>query len=240
MKSRKCSHSAVLMLFFSVFCGCSRSAKVSGDIFVTTKSGDVKRGADVEVLLVRGTRDFDAQWMAHVQSFKRDRDAAIATYRNKRAAEIESSRDLDAAKSDFRQLSETRSADIESRRRSYAQGIRDLDASSRNLHKILDRHEEAMSETLAALSAVRDIERTALGVAIQLLTTHRIASARADVSGHFVISAVPHGKYYLFAQYEVFENRLHWFIPVSFNESSNRVDLSGSAAGWVFDSASLK
>jgi hypothetical protein len=51
---------AVLILF-------QRKAELSGEIFVTMKSGDVKRGADVEVGIVRADRQFLDAWTALLQ-----------------------------------------------------------------------------------------------------------------------------------------------------------------------------
>jgi hypothetical protein len=45
-------------------------AKLSGEIFVTMQSGDVKRGADVEVGLVRVDDAFQAAWDGILQDYR--------------------------------------------------------------------------------------------------------------------------------------------------------------------------
>ena len=47
----------------------SRTSTLTGDVFLTMKSGDVKRGADVEVLLVARTAEFEEEWRKEVETF---------------------------------------------------------------------------------------------------------------------------------------------------------------------------
>lgn len=55
---------------------CSRSAAISGTIFVTTKSGDVKRGADVEVVLIARSEKLDTE-VARVVKEGEERQAKV-------------------------------------------------------------------------------------------------------------------------------------------------------------------
>lgn len=50
-----------LGLVFGSGCG-TFNADLSGDVFVTMRSGDVKRGAGIEVILVSPTSQFEADW----------------------------------------------------------------------------------------------------------------------------------------------------------------------------------
>jgi hypothetical protein len=53
------------------------SADVSGTVYLTTRSGDVRRGADVPVLLVR--EQFMGEWTEASATFKANyREAAVA------------------------------------------------------------------------------------------------------------------------------------------------------------------
>jgi hypothetical protein len=67
------------LLFALALVACSRSGDLSGDVFVTMKSGDVKRAADVEVSLVSATGEFDDAWKKAAEDYKRDHGVAVAS-----------------------------------------------------------------------------------------------------------------------------------------------------------------
>src|SRR3989304_1046855 len=82
----------VPLVIIAAMVGCGRTptpskavpaatATVSGRVFVTMKSGDVKRGADVAVALVPATPAFDEEWQAIVQDFEKSLEEAIAASR---------------------------------------------------------------------------------------------------------------------------------------------------------------
>ena len=56
---------------------CSGSAGLSGDVFVA-KSGEIRRGADVDVILVPANGAFEAEWNQVVQGFKDQRARVLA------------------------------------------------------------------------------------------------------------------------------------------------------------------
>jgi hypothetical protein len=56
-----------LLCLFLAQCGFFK-ADVAGDVFVTMKSGDVKRGAGIEVFIVPDTAEFRAEWDKMVAS----------------------------------------------------------------------------------------------------------------------------------------------------------------------------
>jgi hypothetical protein len=63
------------------------SADLSGTVFVTMKSGDVKRAADIEIVLVATTPEFEAEWTKAIREFKAayaDADAALQEANRKR------------------------------------------------------------------------------------------------------------------------------------------------------------
>jgi hypothetical protein len=51
------------------------TGELSGDVFVTMKSGDVKRGADMQISLVGATEQFEAAWKKTVEEFAASRQA---------------------------------------------------------------------------------------------------------------------------------------------------------------------
>lgn len=64
-----------------VFSACSKPplpVDVGGDVFITMKSGDVKRGADVEVCLVPVSPKFDAEWGELAATYTANYASAVA------------------------------------------------------------------------------------------------------------------------------------------------------------------
>jgi len=70
--------SALLLALLSV--ACSRTGDLSGDIVVTKKSGDAKRGAETQVTLVRATDPFEANLKKTEEEFKKEYETADAPY----------------------------------------------------------------------------------------------------------------------------------------------------------------
>jgi hypothetical protein len=69
----------LLALFLMLASGCSPStADLSGDVFVTMRSGDVKRGAGVEVLLISPTPQFEADWREMLTKIEGCNNVALA------------------------------------------------------------------------------------------------------------------------------------------------------------------
>jgi hypothetical protein len=62
----------LVALLLIVCAACSRKTDVSGDVYVIMKSGDVKRGAGVEVVMVAASPDFEKEWAAEIERFKAD------------------------------------------------------------------------------------------------------------------------------------------------------------------------
>src|SRR5437867_12974291 len=59
-----------------------RTAELSGDVYMTMKSGDVKRAADIEVVIVPASAELSARWRSMLDAFAVERallEAAIRT-----------------------------------------------------------------------------------------------------------------------------------------------------------------
>jgi hypothetical protein len=74
---------AVLIL---LFVGCSRKTDLSGDVFVTMQSGDVKRAADAPLLVLPTTAAFEKERKALDESFQAAVQARRATIRAAKVA----------------------------------------------------------------------------------------------------------------------------------------------------------
>lgn len=56
------------------------SGDLAGNVFVTMQSGDVKRGADVEVVLLADTVQFEAEWKKLLAAFEKAKTEADVVY----------------------------------------------------------------------------------------------------------------------------------------------------------------
>jgi hypothetical protein len=198
---------------------CSRSTDLSGDVFVTMKSGDVKRGADVEVALIPATAGFDSDWATALAKFQKDYTDARAIYLAKQA---------DQKRAELRASAMTERMTASAGRSDF---LARLDESSR----ASDEQFKAMRATSEAAKALGDVVRRHEDLAIAVIAKHKDRVVRTDVNGHYAMRGIKRGKYYIFARQEVFENRPHWFVPVELNAGEMKNDLSGSNSGWPFD-----
>lgn len=60
--------------------GLAGDGNLAGDVFVIMQSGDVKRGADVEVVLVAATDQFESNWRDTIDGFRNEYAEAASTF----------------------------------------------------------------------------------------------------------------------------------------------------------------
>ena len=82
----------VIMLSPIVGTACSGSGDVSGNIFLTMKSGDVKRAAGIQVILVPATEQFESDWKKLVADFKVEYGKAEVGYKDASRADEDARR----------------------------------------------------------------------------------------------------------------------------------------------------
>lgn len=198
-----------------------RTGDVSGDVFVTMKSGDVKRGADVQVLVVPRTKEFEAAWKrevdefvtAHAEASRVDRDAKAAYEEANRTASVASARAIEGATAQVR-----------------AGNYRASFLDDPEYRASQARVTQAFQATLE-YRAVRALARHQVQ-ALALLAKQSSHRARTDVNGHYEIKALPAGKYYVCATHKVFDNELFWMVSTEL-AGPVKVDLTNSNAGWA-------
>src|SRR5574337_721224 len=171
----------------------SCSSDVTGNVFVRMKSGDAKRTADVEVVLVSDTPQFKSAWAKGIQQFK----TAYA--------------DVDDA---FRETKRQ----VESLQRSGA----------------VDAYRAALARRHAAATEIDSTVTQYQEHAVKLIRSGRAHSGRTDVNGHYKLTAVGSGKYFLFAHVQVFDTDLYWMVPIQVGSGAHTYDLSNSNLGWPF------
>jgi hypothetical protein len=123
---RACSIVALLLLLV----GCSRKTDISGDVFVSMKSGDVKRAADALVTVVPASAAFEQERRALEESFQ----AAVRVHRERILP-------LDAA---WKRLIETRRCDGHT----CSDAVRVAGEAWKNLEKAVDEYQAKARELL--------------------------------------------------------------------------------------------
>lgn len=206
---------------------------LSGDVFVLMKSGDVKRGADVEILLLPGTKnqEFAAK--------RREIAAPLWKLRLELEAGLQQARAAEKLAED---------KEREARRRATEEQYATPPEDPKKWREHLDRigqtyndHESASQSVIKAHMAVSNGEslisqteqdyKSRVAVIIAQMATNTV---KTDVNGHFEIGDLPVGRHFLFARHRVFDNDLYWFVPVEVKNGSTKIDLSGSNEGWRF------
>lgn len=88
----------LLTVVVTLLMACARSGDVSGDFYYTTHEGDVRRLADREIVLVRASKDLDAEWngagAAFIAEFERAKPKLdeLVSYLDQQAAKTDDPR----------------------------------------------------------------------------------------------------------------------------------------------------
>jgi hypothetical protein len=199
---------------------CQRTATLSGDVFVTMKSGDVKRGADVAVVLVPKTPEMDTQWSGLNGAFRAELAAAQQASRRAKAAS-------DVAR---HQWHVAHQAVLDSIRNSFD----DYDATNKRSNSAMERARAAANAADQASTRPFEIVLEFDKRAQALIAAKQVAAVRTDVNGRYRFSNVTPGAYYLHAAHQVFDNKARWWIPIQVKPGDQVTDLSNSNAGWPF------
>lgn len=194
---------------------CSRTSTLSGDVFIVVEGGDVKRGADTEVVLVASTAEFDTVWRqtgeAWAEFLRRERPAL----REGEALAAEATRVFDTAWSaNLRMLGRPGAERSKTDAELEAAKIRHTETH------------EAVGSRRRALWARFSKE---WDDAMRLIRKHQLRSARTDINGRYSFEGLPRKKYYVYAANEAFH--LTWFVPVEVTSREERLDLARGNSG---------
>jgi hypothetical protein len=198
--------------------------QLSGDVFVTMQSGDVKRGADVPIALVTVTEQFESDWNKLVEEFKSEYGRADADFQRARQAFLRASDQF--AKAAAAGAGEDGSAYVP-----------DTPAWKKREQKFKDAtqaNDNAKKRWFAAGETATAVTTRYQAVARQKIAGAQPRLARTDVNGHYAFTDVPAGQYRVFAEYRVFKNTLRWMVAAEVKSGPNRIDLTNSNAGWPF------
>lgn len=206
--------------------GAATAKSLSGHVYVRTPVGEAKRIADLEVVLIRATPEFEAEWHALVEVFKRERSAALEALR--RAKE-----DKDAAQAEYLRLAP---------------------AGGPAFQGAVGREKAAFEALAQAEKTAGALPGQYPGMAREVITRHRMRTVRTGADSLYDFEDVRPGRYYVFAEHHVVElrhvprlgtlpvvlARFVWLVPVTVADRPARLDLAGSNAGWPFEMPELR
>jgi hypothetical protein len=193
---------------------------LSGHVFIRTAVGEARRIVDLQVVLVPATPGFEAIWRELSAAFERERAAALEALRQ---AENEKA----AAQTEYLQLV-------------GPGGPAFAEASAREGRALQEL--ERAKKSAAALPAQYPERAKAL------IRQQQGGAVRTSVDGQYRFSDLAPGKYYIFSEHEIVEQRqirplgavpvvvarFVWFVPVTVTRQATTLDLAGSNSGWAF------
>jgi hypothetical protein len=183
---------------------------LSGYVFIQTSVGEAKRISDLQVVIVPATPRFEAPWRDLVAALERERVTAHGVLKQ---AEAEKA----AAQAEYLRLV-------------GPGGPAFAEASA--------REGRALEEVERAKKAVAALPGQYPERAKALIRQQQNRAVRTGVDGHYRLSNLAPGKYYVFSEHEAVESRqirsFVWFVPVTVTREAITVDLAPSNSGWAF------
>src|SRR3990172_5461934 len=200
---------ALVVLVFALL-SCSQKSELAGEI--TMRPGDVKPGADVEVVLIDRTK-FDQPWGDLVTQFKDDYHSA--------RQELESA--------SARSSAQTKVAEATLNLWAINPANPDYRARKDAEFQELNKAGERVSDSMRRLSSIlTDYQRRGL----KLIREHQMASAKTDSNGEYKLVTQSQGKRYLYAHHRTSDRYFYWFVEVNLQPRTQRLDLTERNAGW--------
>lgn len=212
--------------------------KLSGNVYVTMKSGDVKKAAGIDIYALK-----DAQRvLSEIEKIKHDSEIALDEV-NKEEADI------------YKAFIFNKIDIILGLAKEYPVGSTSddvlLNRSQCDL-SILEAKEYAFkycsmilpeSKTLAPFrTKVAELRTKKNNVKKEhdknistLLFSGKENKVQTDVDGFYSFQGLKYGKYLLFARYEVFDNKITWLTVAEIKERENKLDLTtNNSTGEIF------
>jgi len=196
--------------------GCSRTGALSGDVSVSTPSGEVTRGARMSVYLIPPSVAFEREWAEMIAGFRQEVAPAAEA---QKAAEHQA----EEARLKWDRAVAARGKDG-TRRGQWTLSLRNTTAAgSQGLWRNVRATEGVAFQ---ARKRVWEIVRKHEGQADALLTKHATERVQTDETGHYVIVKVPTGKAYLYARLPEKKEDFVWFVPIEIQAGTQRADLA--------------
>jgi hypothetical protein len=208
-----------------LFVACTSPADLSGEVSVTGTSGETRRGAGLDVILLRATSAFEAEWTRAVEAFQARRARAVAA--TKEVEEIRAQALADrvaASQSALGLLGGKDDVDWNA----YDQALQRQGSALERMLKASRRGRE----TQAHLGRLLARERSD---GWDLLRQYLTSSVRADGAGRFEFKGATPGRYYLASRLRLTAEEIYWFVAVDLRPGARQTtNLTEKNAGWPF------
>lgn len=183
--------------------------KLSGNVYVTMKSGDVKKAAGIEVILL--TIAQPEKLVEEIEQKKVDSDLAIlAVYQS-----------MSRLKEDAEYSHEMLKA-YEDRANKYASDSFAKEMVPKYRNEFLDKSKK-LEPFRAKIDAIKMEHNKKMG---ELLFSGKNNKVQTDVNGVYEFQGLKRGKYLLLARYKVFDNKITWLTVAEIKERENKLDLT--------------
>lgn len=204
---------------------CSDSANISGHVSLTSLSGEVKREPNVEVLLVRVTDAFEAEWNQAVAAFTSGSARAMAAAEEAEAARARASADRSSAS--FAWLSVLLQKD--------GFNWKAYDEATKRHQGAVERLLRAGHHGREARSRLGEIAKRYRKEAWDLIQTHQTQIVRTDANGRFEFKSTAPGRCVLASRFPDSEPDVYWFVPLDIRPRGGHIaELTTKNAGWPF------
>lgn len=193
-----------LLIAFSLLASAAFAGSLTGDVFVTMRSGDVKRAADIDVLILPATPEFEGEWERLQSEYEERVKPVVAEH-------------------------EFLKAQQESLRVSQNSAM-----SSGNSRAALQISQQMIGLAQQSLRIGQErwgpLQQEYTQAALRLLAQRATARVPTDVNGHFEVS-LPTGRYYVFCRYQLPQETLYWFLPAQVQDGTPaKVSLANRSA----------
>lgn len=183
--------------------------KLSGTVYVTMQSGDVKKAAGIEVYLL--TVEQPESLLREIMQKKLDSTLALgAVYK-------EMDWPLEDAEYSHKMLKA-----YEDRANKYASDSFAKEMVPKYRDEFLDKSKQ-LEPFKAKIKAIEMEHNKKMG---ELLFSGKNNKVQTDVNGVYELQGLKRGKYLLLARYKVFDNKITWLTVAEIKERENKLDLT--------------
>jgi hypothetical protein len=175
-----------------------KEGKVFGDIYVTMKSGDIKRVAVAGVDVVIYKVDDPNAVLQQIDSIQKQYMKPLT----------ESVREYGETVNEMQEKSDE-----------YAK-FRDSCSEK--------AYEQSISKSAEKKLRIKQLKAEHNSKINGILTPFIFKKGKSDVKGHYEFTDAPYGKYIVFSNYSILEENGDWLYPIEVNNKENRIDLTNN------------
>lgn len=191
--------------------------KLSGNVYATMKSGDVKKAAGIEIYLLK--IEDSNNFFNEIKRLKHETKNILDELYGQ-AEERKKYVDMDK---DMYEFNKEKAEHFRKLRDEYVRKVFEQDADKyrgsylENLVKYED--------VLAKIDKAKKDHNTKI---MELFYPCIIKKNQTDVNGSYSFSNIENGIYFLYCSYKVFNDSIEWLYPIEVNQRENKLDLTNN------------